>query len=1800
MAGQERSEPVSSQTGGSAVDEVEQLVEALSKENFKGLRTTEFYVVILTWLLPVATLIWHRDFSSLAVPLSTLAAGIANAAYAISRAMTKSGRARAIAAITANPAGAIASGASTAESLAADIQALRSALEKLPADSPAPLAAAGGAGDAASVPARSAAIETTATTPAAAPDPFAAWPGSMQPGAATPGDPGSLAPTDQTNGGSVSEPQPLITRPPTEIYGFQPADGMAGCGVNTAIGNFTLAASDLTFPSGLLGLLDWTRTYNSLSGAPGYLGNGWVTAFSASLAITGTGGQAESVALRDEAGRVLTFTRQPDGTYTRPADLAADLTQNADGSFALAFFYGENWSFDAAGQLIGRSREGQTVGLTYNSAGRLASAMHSSGTQLSFSYTPSGQLGTVASSDGRTANYGYAADGALTSVTVPGGGVTAFAAAPSGQIGQMTDPDGNLVVANSYDGSGRVSRQDYALGAAADFAYDTATGTTTVTVTPGSTSTTYLHSAAGYAVQITSAAGDLATLSYDTAGQLTAATSPGGTQLEQTWDATGNLLASTWGGATSAWTYDETHRLASATMPTGGVSTFGYTGESYLPSKVTNPNGAVTLFTVENGLVTSQTDPDGNTTTFGYNAAGQRTSTTTPGGETTQFGYDAVGHQTSITAPSGAAIAFSYDGAGLLTSVTDPIGGVTAYQYSAAGLLQSVTDPAGGITRFAYDAAGNQTGITDPLARTTSFGFNPLGYLTSLTNLAGGVTQSSYDVLGRLVQVIDPVGAEFSYSYDGNGNQITATTPAGTTHSEYDARGNQTSFTDATGSTVLYGYDLNDQLNSVTDQDGGIWSISYDLAGNAITRTDPLGAVSTQSWTPAGMLAQITDPLGRTKTVGYDSNGRIVSVTNAEGGVTSYEYGPDGERISVTTPAGLTTRFQYDEANRLSACIDPRGWITRFGYDARGQQTEVIQPSGATRRHVYDAAGQLTEVIDANGSVTRYVYDSAGQISEIVNAKGAVTRLTHDANGRQTSSTDPLGRTTSREYDQTGRLIAITDPVGHVVRMTYDAEGRLTGREAEDAITVTFAYDAAGRRTSMTDATGTTRYAYDTAGRLTSVTEPQGAEFTYSYNPGGQRTAMTYPDGLQLSYTYDLNGRLTGLQDSRAGDAVYALDPDGRLLTAQLPGRLARRYHYEGGLLHRFQGIRDGRPISEVFFTRDPDGRILSQRADGVTSEYRYDPAGQLVFAANVRGQDRDEIEIAYDAVGNRVRMHRDDADTHYRYDEADQLVALDRHRRRTEFRYDSSGRMIEETDGQRRRAIGYDGFGLPVNVTSVGYDHRAAERVRATFDGSGLLASLVLTSQDEQNESERSATVRYSWSQGRIPQVLAQRVAPRTDNAELNRPGRLDSSFAYGYGRTFASWGGGGAAFHKDAFGSTVRTPDTADWAQARRYSAFGEPEDEDRANTERGRERSQRSPEVPRFGYRGELALGDVVYLRARAYDTRLGRFLSRDPLIVTSGPSHAANPYVYARNDPLHYVDPLGKLAIGSTGEIFTGVEDVLKLAGRPFVPGCQNCQHTGNAITVQCKCFQFKACLRTRGWFDSAPSALWGDPIALNFLWNRRLRERAAQGFTIAQLNYNREGFWASLGHLFGGDPVQVSPYVDWETRLPAEGENKAQRFDILTSQTNLFEVKWWWSAETEGEVQGQINRYIRIAAAPPFNLRIKPSTELSGWANAFYVINGRSGLFDVLIDVALVYVWGFANPPGHIYFAYAQQTNDNVKAKVYYNHQLNQIPLPFSPGQEFEPAEVQELGGGEVIEFPILSGGEGDEPFEPAA
>jgi hypothetical protein len=85
----------------SAVSGLGQLVSSLEHDGRSGWKTTEFWVSITTWLLPIFTLIWHRDLSSLAVPLAVVAAGAAQAVYTISRAIAKKGHATAIASLVA-------------------------------------------------------------------------------------------------------------------------------------------------------------------------------------------------------------------------------------------------------------------------------------------------------------------------------------------------------------------------------------------------------------------------------------------------------------------------------------------------------------------------------------------------------------------------------------------------------------------------------------------------------------------------------------------------------------------------------------------------------------------------------------------------------------------------------------------------------------------------------------------------------------------------------------------------------------------------------------------------------------------------------------------------------------------------------------------------------------------------------------------------------------------------------------------------------------------------------------------------------------------------------------------------------------------------------------------------------------------------------------------------------------------------------------------------------------------------------------------------------------------------------------------------------------------------------------------------------------------------------------------------------------------------------------------------------------------------------------------------------------------
>ena len=107
--------------------------------------------------------------------------------------------------------------------------------------------------------------------------------------------------------------------------------------------------------------------------------------------------------------------------------------------------------------------------------------------------------------------------------------------------------------------------------------------------------------------------------------------------------------------------------------------------------------------------------------------------------------------------------------------------------------------------------------------------------------------------------------------------------------------------------------------------------------------------------------------------------------------------------------------------------------------------------------------------------------------------------------------------------------------------------------------------------------------------------------------------------------------------------------------------------------------------------------------------------------------------------------------------------------------------------------------------------------------------------------------------------------------------------------------------------------------------------------------------------LGFRGELVVDGLVWLRARAYDPATRAFLAPDPLEAVPGTAFAANPYHYAGNDPVNQVDPLGLRPVtdaelagehDSGGGLFSKIgHGVLDVAG--LVPGVGEVADLANA-------------------------------------------------------------------------------------------------------------------------------------------------------------------------------------------------------------------------------------------------------------
>lgn len=791
-------------------------------------------------------------------------------------------------------------------------------------------------------------------------------------------------------------------------------------------------------------------------------------------------------------------------------------------------------------------------------------------------FTLTGREGTV---------YRYNTGGQLLAITDRNGNSQSFSYTGN-NLTSVSDPAGRTVNL-TYDSSNHLSSVADPLGNS----YTFAVGASLATVTqPDSGSWQYRYDANSFMLGKVDPLGNSTSYSYDDQQRVIGSTDPE--------------------GKTRSISYPqgtETVKTTTFTEKDGNAWSYSYdTQQGYLLAKTDPQSGTTSYHYDANGNRTATTNPDGTSTSSLYDTLGNLLSSTDAAGNSTSYSYNSFGQTTSITDPQGGITRYSYDDRGNLISLTDPAGAATSYEYDSKGNMTRLTDAAGQSTSFGYDTAGNMTSVSDASGATTSYSYDAAGNVTAITDAKGGVTSFSYDSRGRLIKTVNPQGNATSYSYDKNGNKLSATDANGTTtRYEYNSRNQLIKTTDALGNSTVYAYGG----NSCPSCGGGVDKLTaLSDANNNVTRYD---------YDSLGRLMKETDPLGKTTSYTHDAKGNLIARTDAKGQTISYSYDANGRLLKKSYPDNTEESFSYDAMGNILTAAN-KNIAYSFSYDVAGRMLSSSDSNGNTISYSYDAAGRKTHTVYPDGSKISYGYDTAGRLASITDQHNNRFSLTYTSLGQRAKLSYPNNATTGYSYDSAGNL----------TNLSHQTHGRPVS-------TFSYTHDKVGNRLTRTELFRTTNYTYDSIYRLLTARINRRAAEQYSYDPVGnrltgpeQQTDYSYGIGNQLlkqeqtSYRYDDNGNLAEKGTSHSRHSHHCEHHNK-------PWNY--RFDYENRLIEADNGD------STVSFSYDPFGRRIEKKveqsyhhghhdhhgnASEQTTRYLYD--GQaLIQESTTRGNHR-------------------------------------------------------------------------------------------------------------------------------------------------------------------------------------------------------------------------------------------------------------------------------------------------------------------------------------------------------------------------------------------------------------------------------------------------------------------------------------------------------------------------------------------------------------------------------------------------
>ncbi len=835
-------------------------------------------------------------------------------------------------------------------------------------------------------------------------------------------------------------------------------------------------------------------------------------------------------------------------------------------------------------------------------------------------------------------------------------------------------------------------------------------------------------------------------------------------------------------------------------------------------------------------------------------------------GQQLRLNYDAASRlQLIVDRESEASLGITIRGyhlpSGKLASFTDAEDNTTRFDYQQQTQifgngtetvsfdfynLQQINYADSSNTQFSHDASGNVLSITNPLGFATLISYNNQGLPVSITGPNGGILGRSYNADGTLDSVADAATDDTLYLYDSLKRLISIQPP-------------QTN--EPLAPRIDINYDASDRITSITDANGNLVQFSYDRNDNLISVEDPNNLLANFSFDLTDQLDMLTNRLNQTLLRSYDALRRLASITDADGISTGYGYNVLNDLTSITIGPS-TLSIVYDNEGIPTSINSPLGLTTALESDRLGRFTAVQNPLGQRTEFDYDNRGNVAEIRSADNSHRNFVFDPNSALM------GA---------NKFDPADNPVGSATYA-YTQSGLLSEITDLNGSQWMFGYTPEGRVSNQTDPLSQSIAFSHDIRGRINQIDFPDGGSRNLdFDANDNITQSNHSGGPNLSFSFD---NQNRLTSTNDLDLAY--DAEGAVTETVSNGVGFTA-AYTPGRRLASVGYNnGQFSVNYQYNSitGLL---ESISDDLTGTQVSFIYDLDRRLIRiERNNDTQTTYSYDQANRLTGITGVNTQTATtylDLQYSINSIGDVISQQLQtplnldsslftQGSQNYTVDAASQVDSAG-------FSYDQRGRRIstpQDTinwdDANRLvqlngHILGYNGLGdliTQANTKLIHFHHHAA------LAGRPMLA--------EQNVVSATFERFYVFTPDGL---LLYMIDVINGNAVHH--------------------------FDFDRVGSTQLLTDSAgNVSNAYAYLPFGQ---------KLGQTGNSPQP----FTFNGQLGIrqlddsGRYYHMRARVYDSHTASFVSREPLWPLISNPDLLNPYQFAFQNPMRFVDANG---------------------------------------------------------------------------------------------------------------------------------------------------------------------------------------------------------------------------------------------------------------------------------------------------